>query len=62
MPSSGAPELGKRRVGCPCVRQVCFYEKVDVSREAGLRVKDDGVTANIRYLTPWAWKADKRSL
>jgi hypothetical protein len=37
---------GKRGIGCLCVRRVCFYEKVDVLRKAGLRVKDDSVTAN----------------
>jgi hypothetical protein len=37
---------GKRGIGCLCVRQVCLYEKVDVLRKAGLRVKNDSVTAN----------------
>jgi hypothetical protein len=37
---------GKRRIGRLCVRHVCFYENVDVLRKAGLRVKNDSVTAN----------------
>jgi hypothetical protein len=55
-------EFRKRRVSCPSIRLVCFYEKIQVLRKAGLSLKDDGVTADIRYLTPWAWKTDKRSL
>ena len=26
---------GKRRIGCLCIRLVCFYENVDVPRKAG---------------------------
>jgi hypothetical protein len=50
---------GKRRIGCLSVRRVCFYENVDVLREAWLGVKDYGVSVNDRDLSPWAWKADK---
>src|ERR1035438_475786 len=39
-------ERGKRGVGCPGVRRVRSNEKVDVLGKAGLRVKDDSVSAN----------------
>jgi hypothetical protein len=55
-------ELGERGIGRLRVNRVCFYEKVYVLRKAGLCVKDNGVSPTMRYLTPWAWKADKRSL
>jgi len=55
-------ELGKRIVCRLRISGVSFYEKVDVLRKARLRMKDHSVTANNQVLTPWAWKADKRSL
>lgn len=38
------------------------YEEVKVLRKARLRVKDNCDPPTMRYLTPWTWKADKRSL
>src|SRR5665213_1484058 len=34
-------ERGKRGIGCLRVRRVCLDEKIDVPREAGLRVIDN---------------------
>jgi hypothetical protein len=39
-------EFGQRRIRRLRVHRVCFYEKIDVVRKAGLRVKDHGVTTN----------------
>jgi hypothetical protein len=55
-------KFGKRIIHRLRINEVCFYEKVDVLRKAGLRMKITAYPPTIRYLTPWAWKADKRSL
>ena len=55
-------EIGERRVDCLCVRQVCLYEKVNVLREARLRVKDHRVAAHNQVSNAMGMDGGKRSL
>ena len=55
-------ELGKRGIGRLRIRRIGLYEEVHIIRKAGLRMKDNREPPTTRYLTPWAWKANKRSL
>ena len=55
-------ELAKGGIRRARIGRVGSYEKIEVLGKARLRMQANGVASETRYLTPWAWKADKSSL